>query len=58
MHLVAQPHTAVGAKQEVNRHWLTAAGVVVAAAGMIAAAPGISPVAAGAQAAFAPTRCA
>lgn len=49
MHLVAQPHTAVGAKQETTRHWLTAAGVVVAAAGMIAAAPGISPVAAGAQ---------
>ncbi|TMS53293.1 outer membrane porin GjpA [Mycobacterium sp. DBP42] len=49
MHLVAQPHTAVGAKQEVTRHWLTAAGVVVATAGMIAAAPGISPVAAGAQ---------
>lgn len=49
MHLVAQPHTAVGAKQEVNRHWLTAAGVVVVAAGMIAAAPGISPIAAAAQ---------
>lgn len=49
MHLVAQPHTAVDAKQEGNRHWLTAAGVVVAAAGMIAAAPGISPVAAGVQ---------
>lgn len=49
MHLVAQPHTAVGAKREVNRHWLTAAGVVVVAAGMIAAAPGISPIAAAAQ---------
>lgn len=49
MHLVAQPHTAVGAKQETTRHWLTAAGVVVAAAGMIAATPGISPVQAGVQ---------
>ncbi|WP_131809773.1 outer membrane porin GjpA [Mycolicibacterium fortuitum] len=49
MHLVAQPHTAVGAKQEVNRHWLTAAGVVVVAAGMMAATPGIAPVAAGVQ---------
>ncbi|CRZ15620.1 outer membrane porin GjpA [Mycolicibacterium neworleansense] len=49
MHLAAQPHTAVGAKQEVARHWLTAAGVVVAAAGMIAAAPGISPVPASVQ---------
>ncbi|KLI07691.1 MULTISPECIES: outer membrane porin GjpA [Mycolicibacterium] len=49
MHLVAQPHTAVGAKQEVTRHWLTATGVVVAAAGMIAAAPGISPIAVSAQ---------
>lgn len=48
MHLVAQPHTAVGAKQETTRHWLTAAGVVVAA-GMIAATPGISPVQAGVQ---------
>lgn len=49
MHLVAQPHTAAGAKQETTRHWLTAAGVVVAAAGMIAATPGISPVQAGVQ---------
>lgn len=49
MHLVAQPHTAVGARQETTRHWLTAAGVVVAAAGMIAATPGISPVPASVQ---------
>ncbi|WP_166903319.1 outer membrane porin GjpA [Mycobacterium sp. DL440] len=49
MHLVAQPHPPVGAKQETTRHWLTAAGIVVAAAGMIAATPGISPVPAGAQ---------
>ncbi|MFV8170088.1 outer membrane porin GjpA [Mycolicibacterium peregrinum] len=49
MHLVAQPHTAVGAKQETTRQWLTAAGVVVTAAGLIAATPGISPVPAVAQ---------
>ncbi|WP_273732676.1 outer membrane porin GjpA [Mycolicibacterium septicum] len=48
MHLVAQPHTAVGAKQEVNRHWLTA-GAVLASAAVIAAAPGIAPVPAGVQ---------
>lgn len=48
MHLAGQPHLAVGAKQEVNRHWLTA-GAVVASAAMIAAAPGISPVPAGVQ---------
>lgn len=48
MHLVAQPHTAVGAKQEVNRHWLTA-GAMLASAAVIAAAPGIAPVPAGVQ---------
>lgn len=44
MHLVAQPHTEVGAKQEVHRQWLTAAGVAVVTAGMIAASPGFAPV--------------
>ncbi|WP_441962170.1 outer membrane porin GjpA [Mycolicibacterium houstonense] len=48
MHLVAQPHNDVGAKQENTRHWL-AAGAVLASAAMIAAAPGISPVSAAAQ---------
>ncbi|WKG05214.1 outer membrane porin GjpA [Mycolicibacterium sp. HK-90] len=48
MHLVAQPHNGVGAKQENTRHWL-AAGAVLASAAMIAAAPGISPIPAGAQ---------
>lgn len=48
MHLVAQPHTAVGARQEVSRHWFTA-GAVLASAAVIAAAPGISPVPASVQ---------
>ncbi|MED5812349.1 outer membrane porin GjpA [Mycolicibacterium sp. 050232] len=44
MQLASQPRITPGEQQEVARHWLTAAGVVIAATGMIAAAPGLSPV--------------
>ncbi|BBX93933.1 outer membrane porin GjpA [Mycolicibacterium boenickei] len=44
MQLASPTPITPGEKQEVARHWLTAAGVVVAATGMIAAAPGLAPV--------------